>query len=326
MDLASEHLETEQGNETVIQRHAEDEEETLGAVGGPGAKVRFDTASTPFPNTFGFDAPDVARLGLGRGLNRVRLFETPAAPGGLQTGLGSEERSDDVRTLGRGKVLGDAMERSQQSWEPVYNGRKGGKVSPVVSSPLYWNHGHQAYVSSGEPHRRAPTDAPSRREWRNTSFGSQTSKPNIRPGTYDGSSTWQDYLAHFEVCAWINSWTDQEKAWYLAACLRGPAQQVLSNVEMRSVDSFDQLSQALAQRFDPTNQGEMFRAELKCRVRKPKESLPELAQEIRRLAARAYPEAARDLRETLMKDAFLDALNDPEMHWKVFQSRPRSLD
>ena len=70
----------------------------------------------------------------------------------------------------------------------------------------------------------------------------------------------------------------------------------------------------------------MFRAELKSRVRKPEETIPELAQDIRKLAKRAYPNAVHSLRDTLTKDHFMDAIIDPDMRWKIFQSRPESLN
>jgi hypothetical protein len=54
--------------------------------------------------------------------------------------------------------------------------------------------------------------------------------------------------------------------------------------------------------------------------------LPELGQVLRRLSNLAYPTAARDVRETLAKEQFIDALHDSDMRLKVKQSRPRNLD
>ena len=38
----------------------------------------------------------------------------------------------------------------------------------------------------------------------------------VKAATYDGSSSWLDYKAHFETCAEINNWTNTEKGIYLA--------------------------------------------------------------------------------------------------------------
>ncbi len=113
---------------------------------------------------------------------------------------------------------------------------------------------------------------------------------------------------------------------YLVASLRGTAQEVLGNLDGRERMEFYCLAPLMEQRFDLENQEELFRAELKGRVRKSKESIPQLAHEIRRLAKRAYPNDAHAILETLTKDHFLDALLDPEMCWKIFQSCPLTLN
>lgn len=60
------------------------------------------------------------------------------------------------------------------------------------------------------------------------------------------------------------------------------------------------------------------------------ETLPELAEDIERLARLAYPEALETLTypevlETLTKDQFTDALNDDQTRLRVAQARPTSL-
>ena len=52
----------------------------------------------------------------------------------------------------------------------------------------------------------------------------------VRAATYDESSPWLDYKAHFETCAGINNWTNTEKGLYLAVALRGQAQSVMGNL------------------------------------------------------------------------------------------------
>ena len=56
------------------------------------------------------------------------------------------------------------------------------------------------------------------------------------------------------------------------------------------------------------------------------ETLPELAQNLRRLAKNAYPGAPLDIQDSLAKDQFLDALNDANLRWQIFQARPKTLD
>ena len=44
---------------------------------------------------------------------------------------------------------------------------------------------------------------------------------SIKPATFDGSTSWSDFRAHFEVCAELNCWSAREKGMYLAVSLRG---------------------------------------------------------------------------------------------------------
>ena len=147
----------------------------------------------------------------------------------------------------------------------------------------------------------------------------------MKPATFDGSVHWADYKAHFDACAEINGWTDKEKGLYLAVSLRGQAQGVFGNLSAKANDYFE-LSTALQERFAPPNQTELYRVQLKERRQKATESLTELGQDIWRLTNLAYPKAPADLRETLAKEQFIDALVSSDMRLRIKQTRPTSLN
>lgn len=151
-------------------------------------------------------------------------------------------------------------------------------------------------------------------------------KPKVFPAMYDGKTNWTDYEVHFSMVAEINGWDDWSKAVFLASSLRGSAQGVLSDLDERSRHSFRQLRAALARRFGQENQTELFRAQLRLRQKKTDETLPELAQEIRRLVRLAYPTADEVVREALAKEGFLDALVGTDLKWQVVQARPPTLE
>ena len=67
----------------------------------------------------------------------------------------------------------------------------------------------------------------------------------------------------------------------------------------------------------------MHRVSLRNRERKTVESLPQLAQAIRRLTRQAFPEMSADIRETMARDSFIDALGTAE---EVHQARPKTLN
>lgn len=106
-------------------------------------------------------------------------------------------------------------------------------------------------------------------------------------------------------------WDSVTKATYLAVNFSGPAREVLGDLSPTQRKDFGELTQALSMRFETENRSEMYRATLKSMARKRNESLPELAQSIRRLTKNAYPQAPADVREVLAKDTFVDALDDP---------------
>ncbi|XP_072030206.1 uncharacterized protein [Amphiura filiformis] len=149
-------------------------------------------------------------------------------------------------------------------------------------------------------------------------------KPLMKPSEYDGSTPLQDYLAHFEIVCELNAWPDV-KAAFLATSLRGAALAVLSDLEEHSRYHYPALINALDRRFNSENKAELNKTLLKKRTREKGESLPELAQNLRRLTKYAYPNAPRSMQDILAKDQFLDAL-DPDMRWSIFQTRPKTLD
>lgn len=164
-----------------------------------------------------------------------------------------------------------------------------------------------------------------RTQYPNPSIGVRRMKPKI-PATYDGKTSWFDYMVHFDMVSEINQWDHATKALELATSLRGQAQTVLSDLRPEQRKSFAHLVSALAARFEPQNLSEMHRAQLKGKLRKTDESLTELAQAIRTLVRKSYPIAVSETTETLARDAFIDSLNESEMEWAVHQGKPCTLD
>ena len=81
--------------------------------------------------------------------------------------------------------------------------------------------------------------------------------------------------------------------------------------------NYGELIKALEDRFAPANQTELYRVQLRERRQKATETLPELGQTIRRLTHLAYPTAPIDVRETLAKEQFIDALVDAVMRLRI---------
>ena len=88
-------------------------------------------------------------------------------------------------------------------------------------------------------------------------------------------------------------------------------------LNLRSVRTFKSIVAALTSRFEPEDQSELYRSELKNRFRKKDEPLTEFAQDIKRLVRLAYLNTDVDVRSTLARNAFEDSLGDPDMEWAV---------
>ena len=70
---------------------------------------------------------------------------------------------------------------------------------------------------------------------------------------------------------------------------------------------------------------QLHRAQLKSRIKRENEPLPQLAQDIWRLARDANPGVPLDIQENMAKDILLDALNDKELELALFQSQPKTM-
>ena len=158
----------------------------------------------------------------------------------------------------------------------------------------------------------------------NESFSLRAS--HKKPATFDGTSSFQDYLVQFNMVGDLNRWDEETKAMELATSLRGAAQTVLSDLRPEQRRDYQQLVCALTARFEPTNQTELYRAQIKGRLRKRSETVQELATDIKRLVRRAYPQATIDLRDQISRDCFIDSLNEHELEWFVYQGKPKTVD
>ena len=112
----------------------------------------------------------------------------------------------------------------------------------------------------------------------------------------------------------------------LATSLKGPALTVMVDLDPTLRSDYLELVNALDIRFKATSSSELFRVQMKTRVKKRAESLAEMAQDIKRLTRQAYPLYPATMREPLALDCFVDALPDQEMRWTIYQNKPKTLD
>ena len=151
-----------------------------------------------------------------------------------------------------------------------------------------------------------------------------TPKPYVKLATYDGTKCLETFLAKFDNMANYLKWSDADRLFHLKASLEGSAGQILW--DMGPQTTFLGVVQILRARFGNELQAERFRAELRARRRKSGETLQNLYQDICKLLAFAYPGQSNTAVGIIGRDAFLDALSDPNMRVKVLEREPKTLE
>lgn len=147
----------------------------------------------------------------------------------------------------------------------------------------------------------------------------------MKPQNFSGESDFDEFLSQFEITCEINGWQYKEKSLYLANCLTGEARSLLSELDHDGRRDYNILVEKLANRFGSVNRSEIFRTQLKSRLRNKGESIPELAQAVKKLVRQAYPGVNKDVIETLSLDNFIDALTDSDIRLRVRELGPKTL-
>ncbi|CAC5404179.1 unnamed protein product [Mytilus coruscus] len=161
---------------------------------------------------------------------------------------------------------------------------------------------------------------------RDRSNGKYQLSCKIKPQVYDGNDDLEEYLTQFNLLAELHNWNSKTKALLLASNLSGGARAILNEITEVDRHDFDSLVKSLKNRFGSVNRAEVFRAELQTRVRFKNESLPELAQAIKKLTRRAYPGTSPLVRDTLALDYFIDAIPETEVRLRLREVGPKSIN
>lgn len=148
----------------------------------------------------------------------------------------------------------------------------------------------------------------------------------IKPQLFDGSDDLEEYLTQFNLLSELNGWNVRTKALLLASSLSGSARAILNEMTDGERHDFDCLVSILKNRFGSDNRAEVYRAELQSRMRYRNETLPELAQSIKKLTRRAYPGTSAIVRDTLALDFFIDAIPESEIRLRLREVGPKTIN
>ena len=152
----------------------------------------------------------------------------------------------------------------------------------------------------------------------------QNKAPSVKLENYTGNTCLETFLAKFQNMSKYYCWYEADRLFYLRAHLDGAAGQLLWSRSER--DTSDGVVKLLRTRFGSENQAERFRAELQVRKRRKGESLQSLYQDVSRLMALAYPRMANEMCDIVGRDAFLAAFDDRQLHVRILEKEPKTLD
>jgi hypothetical protein len=151
-------------------------------------------------------------------------------------------------------------------------------------------------------------------------------QPAVSLKPFDGNSCLETFLAKFENHSENYGWNENDRLFHLKEAIGGEAEHILW--EPPNIVSADTLIAVLRRRFGTENQAERFRAELWKRRRSPGETLMSLRHSIRGLVSQAYPGSWNNWTELTARDAFLSALDDEDLRYRIMSTcpPPQTLD
>ena len=148
--------------------------------------------------------------------------------------------------------------------------------------------------------------------------------PLVRVGEYDGESDLTAFLSRFERMAQFYRWSEHEQLVYLETSLKGPAADIVYDVE--STTTIQEVKDMLRLRFGTEKQGELSRIELQLTRRQSGEPLQRLYGTIKKLVALGYPGPLPAEGNWLARDHFLRALDDDVLRVQVSMRKPATLE
>lgn len=182
--------------------------------------------------------------------------------------------------------------------------------------------------TASPPHQRkarSPPAAAPPRAFPQPAAASSVPPRRHKPQEFDGRVSLEAYLAQFEFLARAQGWGQEERALNLVSSLKGPALEVLSQLTPAQQESYADVVSVLERRYGNKHQAEVFRARFRARVRGRGETLQQLAQDLEYLVRKAYPRASEETAVLLLRDQFIDALEDAQLQIYVKQAHVADL-
>ena len=143
---------------------------------------------------------------------------------------------------------------------------------------------------------------------------------------FNGKSSFHDFIIHLEAVADSEKWSDQDKGKILLKSLEGQATSILGSIPSESRSDYEVLKETLKQRFNPNLDSDIAGSLAQSRKRKKGESHLVFVQELKKLVGSANPLWTPDIIDSLTREKFFAALEDPHMRSTLWARQPKSVD
>jgi hypothetical protein len=158
---------------------------------------------------------------------------------------------------------------------------------------------------------------------------SHSKRRQLEPEKYDGKSSVDDYLDHFEQIADWNRWNDEEMAIQLAMSLRGSAKHAYKTLATNERRDYAMLCRFLHKSFGFLNEEMVSQDRFWQRVKGAKESIVDYAGDLTKLAGKAFRgmvTGENRAYNAMMVNKFIAGLVDEDMAKWVHKEHPRNLE
>ena len=152
--------------------------------------------------------------------------------------------------------------------------------------------------------------------------------PFIVPDVFNGdlSVNWDEWIDHLESAAWVNGWDEGACLKWLEVRLTEKARNTRKCLGDDVKLHYDTATVALRWRFEPESRQELYFTKFQTRGHVSNETWAELANNLRLLVSKAFPDLSDDTREQLALDHFLSLLDQPELSSRVRQRHPKTIN
>ena len=150
--------------------------------------------------------------------------------------------------------------------------------------------------------------------------------PTLRPGQFDGTGAWKDFLHQFGSCARANHWSEETMAVQLRFSLTGAAGAIIHKNPRSGRWGYQRIVEELEDAYGPCSEhAAAIGIELRQRIRKPGETLHALRDDIYEKVSIVYADRAELEQDAISVEIFTNALADAEIVQKLLEEQPHTL-